>query len=61
MFHTTCIYCMSRHLEGNEAEDCLRCPVLIQWFHKKHVFICRVTLSALQKNSRRDEKVIEIF
>ena len=29
-----CTYSISRHLEENEAQDLLRCLVLIQWFNE---------------------------
>ena len=46
MFYTTCVYCMLSHFEENEAEDCLRCPVFLLWFHEA-CFGCRLTESTI--------------
>lgn len=33
-FRSTCAYCLGRHMEVDETEDWLRCPMCMQWFHE---------------------------
>ena len=33
-FRSTCAYCLERHMEDDETEDWLRCPMCMQWFHE---------------------------
>ena len=32
-FRTSGAYCMERHMDVDESQDWLRCPICMQWFH----------------------------